>query len=277
MNWIQSVMMGFISGLCEPLPLSAEAHRSMLRRMMGAESEGTLFLLLCHIAVLTVLLTAGQLELLRLRRTSRLLRTPPRRRTGRPELNSAGTLRMLRTALIPVLAGSLLAPQLAFLSKRLWLLAIPLFLSGLIQWIPTQLRTANKDGRHLTAADGVLMGLGALAAAVPGLSLVGTAAAVGSVRGADRSYALRFAWLLLLINQAAAAALELLHLAAGGFRIELAALPGALLGAAAAALGAYLAIQLARSLTRPGRSGLPMFCFYNWGQALLCIILFLLV
>ena len=29
MNWSQSVMMGFLSGLCEPLPMSAQAHRAM--------------------------------------------------------------------------------------------------------------------------------------------------------------------------------------------------------------------------------------------------------
>lgn len=277
MNWIQSVMVGFFSGLCEPLALSAEAHRAMLRRMMGMESEGTLFLLCCHIAVLTVLLAAGRLEIGRLRRTAKLLRTPPRRRTGRPELNSAGTLRLLRGALVLVLAGRLLTPWLAFLSKRLWLLAVPLFLSGLILWLPTHLRTANKDGRHLTAADGMLMGLGALTAAVPGLSLVGTATAVGSVRGADRSYALRFAWLLLAANLALAICMDLLALAAGGFSFALPELLSALIGAAAAAVGAYLAIQLARSLARPGRSGLSAFCYYNWGQALLCIALFLLV
>lgn len=277
MNWSQSVMMGFLSGLCEPLPMSAQAHRALLRRMMGVESEGTLFLLCCHIAILTVLLAAGRLEIRRLRRTGKLLRTPPRRRTGRPELNSAGTLRLLRSGAVLVLAGRLLAPRLEFLCERLWLLAVPLFVSGLILWIPTLLRTANKDGRHLAAVDGTLMGLGALMAAVPGLSLVGTATAVGSVRGADRSYALRFAWLLLSISMAAAICMDLLALITGGFTFVLEELLVALLGAAAAALGTYLAIQLARSVTRPGRSGLSVFCYYNWGQALLCIALFLLV
>ena len=35
MNWIQSVVMGFFSGLAEPMPLSAEAHRGLLSRLMG--------------------------------------------------------------------------------------------------------------------------------------------------------------------------------------------------------------------------------------------------
>ena len=37
MNWIHSVIMGFVSGLCEPLPMSAQAHRaaeSYFTRMM---------------------------------------------------------------------------------------------------------------------------------------------------------------------------------------------------------------------------------------------------
>ena len=36
MNWIQSALMGFVSGLAEPMPLSAEAHRGLMSRLMVA-------------------------------------------------------------------------------------------------------------------------------------------------------------------------------------------------------------------------------------------------
>ena len=54
------------------------------------------------------------------------------------------------------------------------------------------------------------------------------------------------------------------------------ALRGIFEGAAAAA-GAWLAMQAVRGLTRPGAAGLFGFCYYNWGQALLSMILFLVV
>lgn len=277
MNWIQSVMLGFAGGFCELLPMSAEAHRGLLRFIMGVESEGTLFRLSGRIAILVILLWAGRLELRRLHRTAKLLRTPARRRTGRPELNSAGTLQMLRSAAILAVAGRILSQHLAFMADHMWMPVIPLLLGGLILWLPSHFRTANKDGRHLTAADGFLMGLGFLLGAVPGLSSVGIAAAAGSMRGASRSYTLRFAWILTAISLVTGIAIDVLTLAGSGFRFDSAQLLSAGLGSASAAAGACLAIHFARSRIRPGVSGLGDFCYYNWGQALLCAALFLLV
>ena len=277
MNWIQSVMMGFISGLCEPSPVSAEAHRGLLRHLFGIESEGPLFLLLCHVAVLTVLLSAGQLEQSKLRRAAKLLKTPKRRRSGQLDLNSAGTNRMIRGAAIFAVIGGVLTVSLNFITRRLWMLAIPLFLGGLILWLPTQFRSANRDGRHMTAAEGILMGLAALVSAVPGISPVGTVTAVGSLLGADRRFALRFAWILLCFRLAGAIVTDIMALAGTGLELTLGLLLPAVLGAAAAAGGSYFSIQSVRSLTRPGGKGLADFCYFNWGHALLCALLFLLV
>lgn len=277
MNWIQSAWVGFLSGLSELLPVSAQAHRGLYCHMMGVEAAGLLQRLCCHIAILAVLLLAGNLELRRLYRTHKLLKTPTRRRTGRPELNSGGTLRMLRSAVLLAVLGRLLSVPLSFIGDRLWMLLLPLLLSGLILWLPTQMPTANKDGRHLTAADGALMGLGALLAAIPGLSGVGAVTAIGSMRGARRDYALRFAWILSGVGLATAIVMDLVVLARTGFSAALPELLTAAAGGLAAAVGAFLAIQLARALIRPGRSGLGIFCYFNWGLALLCGVLFLLV
>lgn len=277
MNWIQSAILGFAGGFCELLPMSAEAHKGLLRHMMGIGAVGTLFQLFSRIAVLTVLLCAGELELRKLHRTAQLMRTPTRRRPGRPELNSAGTLRMLRIAAILAAAGRILSLRLAFLADRIWMLVIPLLVGGLLLWLPSNFRTANKDGRHLTAADGFLMGLGFLLGAVPGLSSVGICVAAATVRGASRSYALRFAWILTAVSLVTGILTDVLTLAIGGFAFDPAQLLSAGLGCVCAAIGAYLAIHVARSRIRPGVSGFEEFCYYNWGQALLCAALFLLV
>lgn len=277
MNWIQSTMLGFVSGICGPMPLSVDAHRSLLLRFMGVPSEGALFRLAVHTASLIILLSFGSLELRRLMRTARQMRTPPRRRTTHPSLNNAGTIRLLRFAILLTVAGRLLSPYLTFFGEKLYLLALPLLLSGLLQWLSTRMRTANKDGRHLSAADGALIGLGALAAAVPGISLMGTCASIASMRGASRSYTVRICWILTAVGMATGMITELIALARTGFSVELAAVLSALIGAAGAAVGTYLAIQLVRSMSRPGNAGPGGFCYYNWGQALLCMALFLLV
>lgn len=277
MNLIQSAMMGFVSGLTELLPLSAEAHRGLLRFILDVESEGALFLLSTHIAVLVMLLAVGGLDLIRLYRTSKLLHTPTRRRTGRPNLNSAGTLRLLRSAALMTVVGRALSLTMTVITRKLYLLALPLLVMGLILWVPTLFRTANKDGRHLAAADGTLLGLGALAAAVPGISLVGCVVSIGSVRGVERRYAVRFAWLLAVVGLLSAIGFDCMALYRDGFDFSASVLLSAGVGAATAAAGTVLSIQIVRSLIRPGGSGLSGFCYYNWGMALLCLALFLMV
>lgn len=277
MNWIQSAMAGFVCGMSEPMALSADAHRGLIRNFLGIESEGPLFLLFCHSAILVVLLSIGRLEMSNLRRTAKQLRVPKRRRAAHPSLNQAGTLHLLRQAWIPVVIGRLLSGSFAFVTERLWLLAVMLFLGGCFLWLPSMFRTANKDGRHLSAADGLLMGLGAMLATVPGFSVVGCTMAVGSLRGVRRNYALRFAWLLLCISLGTAIGLDLLNLIGSGFRFEMSQILGALVGGAAAAGGAYISIHAMFALMRPNSEGLSGFSFYNWGMALLCLALFLLV
>ena len=277
MNWIQSAVMGFFSGLAEPMPLSAEAHRGLLSRMMGVGTIPPLFLLATHLAVLLVVLGWGKLDIRRLRRPAKLLNTPARRRTSHPDLNNVGTLRLLRTAALLAVAGRLLGLYLEPISYRLWLVAIPLLLSGLLVWAPTQMRTANKDGRHLTNTEGTILGLGSLAAAVPGLSPVGSVTAIGSMLGVHRRYAVRFAWLLLSISLATAVVMDILAVAAGSLDFQLQELRCAGVGAAAAALGTRIGIQVVDSRIRSQAGDLTCFCYYNWGQAILCLALFLLV
>lgn len=277
MNWLHSLMLGFVSGLSAPMPLSDAAGQGLLRQMLGVSEEGTLFLLACRAAVLAVLIASGTLELRRLRRTARLMKLPPRKRTGHPSLNESGTLRLLRFASIPALLGGALGTRLSGLGDRLWLLAVTLVLSGLLLWLSGHMPTANKDGRHLTAADGTLMGLGALVSAVPGISVMAAVISIGSMRGAHRKYTLRFAWMLLAYQLAGGIAAELLTLAFSGLSFESSQLLSAGIGALAAAAGAYMAVRAVRRMSRSVRFRLNGFCYVNWGQALLCLVLFLLV
>lgn len=277
MNWFHSVLLGFVSGLCELLPLSAAANRGLLRQLLGIEAEGPLFTLLCRAAVLTVLLASGLLELRRLRRTARILRMPYRRRTGHPSLNESGTLRLLKVAVPLALVAGILSARLADLADKLWLVPIPLVLGGVLLWLPGVMRSANKDGRHLSGLDGLLMGLGILAGAVPGISPVGAVFAIAAMRGAQRRYALRFASTMLAVSLAASMVMDLLSVVVTGFTFDAAQLLSAGLGFLSAGLAAYLAVHAMRTMIRPGGHGIYGFCYYNWGQALLSLVLFLMV
>ena len=276
-SWLQSAVLGFVSGVSEPLPVSAEAHRAVLGRLFGADGFSPLLMLCCHLASLAVLLLMGGLELKRLRRTAKILKTPKRRRKANPELNSAGTLKLLRTALPIALAGRLLSVWLSPIGGKLYLLTLTLILSGVILHIPTHMRTANKDGRHLEKKDGSVMALGYALSAIPGVSGVGSAVSLGLIRCTELRYAVRFAWILHCAGLALAVGMDVLGLSGSGINFDLALILSALTAGICAAVGTALAVRLMLALTRRDDLGISGFSYYNWGLALLCMALFLLV
>lgn len=276
-SWLQSAMLGFVSGLSEPLPLSAEAHRTVLARFFGGGEWNPMMLFVCHLASLVVILLTGRLELKRLRRTARLLKTPARRRSAQPELNSTGTLKLLGTALPIALIGWLLGFYLDDIGQKLYLLTLTLILSGFILHIPTHMRTANKDGRHLQKIDAVLMGLGYGLSAIPGVSGVGACVSLGLIQGADRRYAVRFAWILLCAGLCVSLGIDVLGILGAGIEINLYLILSLLAAGICAALGTALAVRLMFALIRRGGVGISGFSYYNWGLALFCMALFLLV
>ena len=276
-SWLQGAILGFVSGLSEPLPVSAEAHRAVLGQFFGVDGFSPLVLLMCHLASLIVVLMLGRLELKRLRRTAKLLKTPKRRRKANPELNSAGTLKLLRTAMPIALAGRLLGFYLSPIGGKLYLLTLTLILGGVILHLPTHMRSANKDGRHLEKTDAMLMGLGYALGAVPGVSGVGGAVSLGLIRGADLRYAVRFAWMLLCAGLAVSVGIDVLGIVSAGFKFDLMLMLTALVSGICAAIGTALALRLMFVLIRQGGLGISGFSYYNWGLALLCMALFLLV
>ena len=277
LSWLQSAMLGFVSGLSEPLPLSAEAHRAVLGRIFGADGFSPLVLFACHLAALIVVLLTGRLELKRLRRTARLLKTPARRRTAQPELNSTGTLKLLRTALPIAIVGRLLGFYLDGIGQKLYLLTLTLILSGIILHIPTHMRTANKDGRHLQKSDAIVMGLGYGLSAIPGVSGVGACVSAGLIQGADRRYAVRFAWILLCAGLCVSLGIDVLGIMGSALKLDLSLILSLLAAGISAAVGTALAVRLMFALMRRGGVGISGFSYYNWGLALLCMALFLLV
>lgn len=273
LNLLQSLLMGFTAGFSAPLPVSGGANQGLLRYFFGVESEGALFELACHVAILVVILLCGRTELSRLHRANKMLKTPPRRRLQQPDLNSVNTIKLLRTAGLFAVVGGLV--RLDFVADTLYLLGAVLILNGIVLWLPRTMRTGNKDARNLVRADGILMGLGAALSVIPGFSPVGGCMSAAAARGADRRYALRFAYLLLIISLGAGIVGDVAAAVGAGFDFGVMELLSAAAGAACAAFGSYLAIQIMHSLVRV--RGIHGFCYYSWGQALLCFILFLFV
>ncbi len=276
LNMMQSILMGALSGFAEMLPISAEAHRTLMRCFFGVETEDAAFRLLVHMGSLVGLALRYSREIRDLRNANRLMKTPPRRRRHPVNPADGNTVKLLRSALWVMAGCRIFTLALAFLGKGLNYLVFGLTINGLLLMIPALVRSGNMTSRNMPRMLGLLMGLGGGLGTVPGISPVTGAMSLGQWQGVDRNYALKFAHLLLIPGLAIAMVFDVLDLILGGA----AAFSGmglfnCLLGGIAAGISAYWGVFAS---TRMAQSvGFTGFSYYSWGIALLGFVLFLMI
>ena len=273
MDWLKTVLYGFIAGLTEFLPVSARAHRSLSSLMLGIDTQLPLLQLLIRIACMAALLVCCSREIGKLRRENRLAKSPARRRTRPVDTKSVTTLRLLKTAAVPLLIGMLLYGRAGELGNTLHLLALFLALNGVMLFVPHLVKTGNKDSRSMSPFDGLLIGLSGVLGVIPGFSGIGAMLATASVRGVDKSYALSFALLLSIPMMAVMFVFDAIGMAAGLEAISAMVLLKYLLTVAAAYLGSFMAIVGMRSLM--AKTGIYGYAYYCWGAALFTLIIYL--
>ena len=276
MNLIETLFYGFLSGLSDIVPVSAQAHRTLLITLFGEDSEPALLRLLIHIGTVAALYFGCQNHILRIFRAYRISRIPKRRRTRPLDMSGLMDLRMLQTMLIPLIFAFIFYQKITSLVTILSVLSFVLLLNGVILYIPQYLPGSNKDSLSLSPLDSILMGLAASASLVPGISCVGAVISVAAVRGADRTFSLNIALLTnLLVNLGLAVYDVIAILGTGLAGISFGTLLGYLLAMVAAFGGTLLGITLMKKLA--ATRGFGIFAYYCWGAAMFLFVLFLSV
>lgn len=272
MNWMQSVLYGFLSGVAEVLPISSRAHGILLLKIFGASGNSNLMLLLMHLAMLAVFYVSSRAQLTRISRALALARIPKKKRRRPLDVKSLMDFRLIRTMSIPVILAFFFYNSVSALAASLLAVAVLLLLNGLILYIPQFLPTGNKDSRTLSRLEGLLMGLGGALSVLPGISGIGAMVSVGSVCGVDRKYALDSALIVGIVISAATVVNDAVRLASNGMDgLTFGIVVIYAVSAFASFLGGLLGVKLLRSLV--AEHSFSIFAFYCWGLALFTFFL----
>lgn len=274
MNWFQSILYGFISGLADILPVSGQAHRLILTNLFGETAEPALLRLLVHIGTLAGLYYGCQNHIIRIIRAIKLSRIPKRRRKRPLDTQTLMDFEVVKMMVIPMIPGLIFANRAAELGSKLIFIAVFLFLNGLILYIPRYLPGSNKDSRGMSRVESLLMGLGAAASVLPGISCLGTVASVATVCGAEKNYAANMSLLACLAMTAGLVVTDFIALFAVGLGgISFLMVLNYLLAGLAAFGGILLGIRLLRIIV--DNMGIGVCTYYCWGASLFSFILFL--
>jgi undecaprenyl-diphosphatase len=275
LSFIQSVLYGMIAGLSEFLPISSLAHGTLLTNLLGADDPSAFTRLLCHVAFGVALFITCKDPLKSLSREYLLSQRPKRRRYREPIKRSIYDIALIRTAFYPLAFGFFCYPYTSRILDDIQWIAVFLAINGIIVLLPPYIRSGNKDSLSMTRGDGFLLGLAAALGCIPGISRMGAATTLCSVRGADRKQSLHWALLLSIPAIAFMLGFDLRDIlmqgaGVGGFS----GLLTSIICAGFSYLGAFTGIRIMQYLSvNTGYSG---FSYYCWGAALFMFVLYLL-
>ena len=276
LNWLQSILFGLVSGAADIIPVSGQAHRLLLLKFFGVNQMPNLLALVLHLSVAAALYLSSQGQFVRMNRARALARIPKKKRKRPLDTRSMMDWSLIKTMLVPTVIGLLMNSRVRGWSVNMFLIAGMLFVNGLILYIPQFLPTSNRDSRTLTRLEGVLMGLGAGASVLPGISTVGIMVSIASVCGIERLYGLNMTFivkLFFLIGLMVYDVLAIITDGLGGLTVMLLA---QYLFTGLLSFGASMfAIRLLRRLAP--EHGFHTFGVYCWGLALVTVLLNLVV
>lgn len=275
LNWLQSILYGFVSGLMDILPVSAQAHRVLLLKFFGVTGKSDLFALMIHIGVFAGLYFSCNGHIIRMSRARRLSRIPKKKRKRPLDVKSLMDWSMLKTMLLPVILGIFLKQYTDIWQSNLLVIAVFLFLNGILLYAPQFLPTGNRDSRTLSRVEGLLMGLGGGISVLPGFSAIGASTSISSICGVEQKYGLDMALLMNMFINFGYLLSDFLDILAGGagpmsFLIVVRYIVTGILAFA----GTLLGIRLLRRVTSV--QGYAMFGLYCFGLSLFIFILNLL-
>ena len=151
-------------------------------------------------------------------------------------------------------------------------IGLMLILTGFLLFVADKMPKGTHTEKNMRVRDALIIGVCQAVATIPGLSRSGTTIAAGMATGLDRSFAVRFSFLMSLPAVLGANILSLAKAAKTGIDVSL--LPAYLIGMFVAMVSGVAAIGLVKRLTSKGRFG--AFSYYCWGAGALTMILSLI-
>lgn len=272
---IQSILYGLVCGFAEFLPVSSQAHRSILNCLFGVDQEEPLMVMFLHIGALLALIISSMSLLQRFQREMEIKRLARRRSRRQPDELALLDMSIVKTACTVLLIGFVFYFEAAALHGNLPMVAIFLVVNGLILHVPLYLPKGNKDARTMSRLDAVLLGLGSALAMLPGVSRIGVSTSVGISRGATPQNAYKWALLISIPALVVHIVLDLVGVVSAGLgQLDFSFILQCIMCGCAAYIGAIGAISLMKMIVY--RSGIENFSYYCWGAALFTFILYMI-
>lgn len=271
MNLFTSLLLGIIQGLAEFLPISSSGHLALAQHLLGVNTEVPAFFdVLLHLGTLLAVLVAYWGDVVEIvQEFFRGVGDVVHGTTPTPVPPARRMILLIIVGTLPLFAILPIHKKVQALGDSMVFIGMALVVTGFLLFACDLVHRGHKTERSATLLDALLVGVGQALATVPGISRSGMTISAGCFLGFERSFAVRFSFLLSIPAVLGANILSLKDALEAG--VDWAAVPVYLAGVVASAVVGYACIRLLKLIAQKGRFG--GFAYYCWAVGLLTLLL----
>ena len=273
MSLFSAILLGLVQGITEFLPISSSGHLAIAEELLsftGASNVPGFFDVLLHLGTLVAVFVAywGDIKEMVLELFCGV-RDLKNRSTPSPLPPARRLIVLIIVATLPLFVIVPFKDTIEGLAGSLYFVSVALIATGCMLFFSDRVKKGRKTEKTATMKDALIVGLGQAIATCPGISRSGTTITVGCFVGYERSFAVRFSFLMSIPAILGANILSLKDALEAG--IIWGDVPVYLVGVAVAALSGYACIRLLKMIAAKGKFG--AFAYYCWAVGALTLIM----
>ena len=273
MTYLTAFLLGLIQGVAEFLPISSSGHLAIAQNLLGMESAGSVpefFDVLLHLGTLIAVFAAYWKDICEMVvEFFRGIGDLAHRSTPSPVPPARRLILLIIVGTLPLFAVLPIRKAVQSLGDNMVFVGAALIVTGFLLFLCDRVRKGRKTERSATWLDALLVGVGQAVATLPGVSRSGMTITAGCFVGYERTFAVRFSFLLSIPAVLGANILSIGDAVKAG--INGAEVPMYLVGVVTAAVVGYLCIRLLKYVADKGRFG--AFAYYCWAVGILTLVL----
>ena len=276
MSLLSSILLGFIQGLTEFLPVSSSGHLAIAEHLLGMSGASDIpefFDVLLHLGTLVAVFVAYWAEVRDM--VLEFFRGAKDLAHGTTPTPIPPARRMILLIIVGTLPLFVVLPIKEFvegLADNMYFVGGALLVTGCLLFASDRVRKGHKSERSARIQDVLVVGLAQAIATCPGISRSGTTITAGCFVGFDRKFAVRYSFLMSIPAILGANILSLKDAVSAG--IIWADVPVYLVGVVVAAGVGYACIRLLKMIAEKGKFG--FFAYYCWAAGVVTLIFTLL-
>ena len=271
MTYFSSFLMGLVQGLAEFLPISSSGHLAIAQNLLGLETEVPVFFdVLLHLGTLLAVFVAYWKDICEIVvEFFHGIRDIVHHTTPKQVPPARRMILLIIVATLPLVVVLPIHEKVQALGDNMVFVGAALVVTGFLLFACDLVRKGRKTAKNATLLDALVVGVGQAIATMPGISRSGMTITAGCFCGYERSFAVRFSFLMSIPAILGANVLSLVDAFKGG--IIWAEVPMYMVGVITAAVVGYACIRLLKLIAEKGRFG--AFSYYCWAVGLLTLLL----